>query len=113
MAHERRLDDLRREIDSFNAQILELLQKRGGLVLEIARLKREQGLDGYDVIDWKTGTKPSDPVQLAVYRLGWAAVAAVDPSSVTAGFYVVREGRVDRPELPDAEALAAVLGLRA
>ncbi len=48
MAHEPRLDDLRREIDAFNAQILELLQQRGALVLEIARLKREQGLDGYD-----------------------------------------------------------------
>lgn len=45
---ESRLLDLRREIDLLNEQLLRLIQKRGELVLEIAKLKRAQGLQGYD-----------------------------------------------------------------
>jgi DNA helicase-2/ATP-dependent DNA helicase PcrA len=65
--------------------------------------------DGFDVIDWKTGTRPADPVQLAIYRLAWAATAGVSDDAVTAGFYVVPEGRVDRPELPTRDELIALL----
>jgi DNA helicase-2/ATP-dependent DNA helicase PcrA len=67
--------------------------------------------DGFDVIDWKTGSRPSDPIQLAVYRLGWAAAAGVDPALVTAGFYVVREGRIDRPTLLDRDGLEKLFDL--
>ncbi len=40
---------------------------------------------GYDVVDWKTGRPPGSAaekqavsVQLAAYRLAWAALAGVD-----------------------------------
>jgi chorismate mutase-like protein len=42
------LSDLREQIDSLNDQILALVQQRAEIVLEIARLKREQGLEGHD-----------------------------------------------------------------
>ena len=45
---ESRLSALRSEIDLLNEQILSSIQKRGRIVLEIAALKRAQGLDGYD-----------------------------------------------------------------
>ena len=45
---ESRLTALRTEIDLLNEQILSSIQKRGRIVLEIAALKRAQGLDGYD-----------------------------------------------------------------
>jgi 3-deoxy-7-phosphoheptulonate synthase/chorismate mutase len=45
---ESRLTALRTEIDALNEQILSTIQKRGRIVLEIAALKRAQGIDGYD-----------------------------------------------------------------
>ena len=45
---EARLTSLRGEIDRLNQEILALLQERAEIVLEIAELKRSQGLDGYD-----------------------------------------------------------------
>jgi len=39
---------LRHEIDSLNAEILAQLQRRARAVIEIARVKREQGLEGHD-----------------------------------------------------------------
>lgn len=42
------LSDLREQIDSLNDQILALVQQRAEIVLEIARVKREQGLEGHD-----------------------------------------------------------------
>ena len=43
-----RLTELRNEIDILNERILSAVQKRGSIVLEIAELKRSQGLAGYD-----------------------------------------------------------------
>ena len=43
-----RLGELRARIDRVNHEILGLLQTRGQIVLEIARLKQSQGLEGYD-----------------------------------------------------------------
>ncbi len=70
----------------------------------------------YDVIDWKTGRIPtgasarSAAIQLAAYRLAWAALAGVDPDDVRAGFHYVGPDVTVRPEdLPDAEGLAALL----
>jgi DNA helicase-2/ATP-dependent DNA helicase PcrA len=63
----------------------------------------------YDVIDWKTGKETADPLQLAVYRLAWAQLAGVSEESVGAAFYYVLDGRVERPELPSASTLAALL----
>ena len=42
------LSALRGQIDGINRKILELLQARANIVLEIGALKRAQGLEGYD-----------------------------------------------------------------
>ena len=42
------LAELRRRIDGLNEEILRLLQRRADVVMEIARVKRAHGLDGYD-----------------------------------------------------------------
>jgi DNA helicase-2/ATP-dependent DNA helicase PcrA len=63
----------------------------------------------FDVIDWKTGKEAADPLQLAVYRLAWAQLAGVSEDQVGAAFYYVLDGRVERPALPSAAALAALL----
>lgn len=67
----------------------------------------------FDVIDWKTGRRPSGAaaeaaaVQLAAYRLAWAELAGVPVERVRAGFHYVREGVTVRPvDLLDAEGLA-------
>ena len=54
---------------------------------------------GWTVVDWKTGRLPTDDqlpalaVQLAVYRLAWAALAGVAPTEVRAAFHYVAAGR--------------------
>jgi DNA helicase-2/ATP-dependent DNA helicase PcrA len=61
------------------------------------------GGQGYEVVDWKTGGLPSGPaagaaaVQLAVYRLAWAALANVPVGRVRAAFHYVRPGMTIRP----------------
>ena len=72
---------------------------------------------GATVVDWKTGDPPDTPeamrhaaVQLAVYRLAWAALQGCPASSVRAAFHYVRTGQTVMPEhLPDAGELAALL----
>jgi DNA helicase-2/ATP-dependent DNA helicase PcrA len=71
----------------------------------------------FDVIDWKTGRRPTGPdaaaaaVQLAAYRLAWASLAGVPVEHVRAGFYYVRDRVTVRPaDLPDAAALADLVG---
>jgi DNA helicase II / ATP-dependent DNA helicase PcrA len=72
--------------------------------------------DGYEglVVDWKTGSSPPDPLQLALYRLAWAELNDLDVSAVAAGFYHVRDDRLDLvdnlPGRTDIEALVAGLG---
>src|SRR6185437_6689738 len=58
---------------------------------------------GYTVVDWKTGALP-DParrpalnVQLAAYRLAWAALADCEPDRVRAAFHYVRHDVTLRP----------------
>ncbi|MEU7426575.1 UvrD-helicase domain-containing protein [Streptomyces sp. NPDC040750] len=65
----------------------------------------------YEIVDWKTSrTHAADPLQLAVYRLGWAEQQGIPPESVTVAFVYVRSGEVVRPEgLPDREALERLL----
>ncbi len=71
----------------------------------------------FDVIDWKTGRPPSATeaaaaaaVQLAAYRIAWAALAGVPVSRVRAGFHYVRDGATVRPvDLLDAAGLAALI----
>jgi len=72
---------------------------------------------GATVVDWKTGDPPDTPearqhaaVQLAVYRLAWAAMRNIPAASVRAAFHYVRSGLTVTPEsLPEADDLAALL----
>ena len=59
---------------------------------------------GYDVVYWKTGRPPATEaerhavsVQLAAYRLAWAALAGVPVLAVRAAFYYVAEDQTVRP----------------
>ena len=72
---------------------------------------------GATVVDWKTGEPPRGPeamrqaaVQLAVYRLAWAALSGVPESSVRTAFYYVRTRTTVAPdELPDPAELTGLL----
>ncbi|MGV0814327.1 ATP-dependent DNA helicase [Mycolicibacterium boenickei] len=69
------------------------------------------------VVDWKTGAPPATPesmaqaaVQLAVYRLAWAALRGCPPESVRAAFHYVRSGLTVSPEsLPGEDEIVALL----
>jgi len=71
----------------------------------------------WDVVDWKTGTPPSNEnerravgVQLAAYRLAWADLQGVDLAEVRAAFHYVRAGETVRPaDLLDRDGLAALI----
>ena len=55
--------------------------------------------DGFEVVDWKTGSKKlgdAAAIQLAMYRLAWAKIAGVDVSKVSAAFHYVPTGIDDR-----------------
>lgn len=75
---------------------------------------------GVTVVDWKTGEPPAtreelqnNAIQLAVYRLAWARLHDRPVSTVRAAFHYVRSGRTVIPtELPDEDALTALLGER-
>ncbi|MGD0243751.1 MAG: ATP-dependent DNA helicase [Streptosporangiaceae bacterium] len=72
---------------------------------------------GYDVVDWKTGRPPASSaersavsVQLAAYRLAWAALKGVPVSEVRAAFYYVAHDQTVRPaDLLDEPGLAALI----
>jgi DNA helicase II / ATP-dependent DNA helicase PcrA len=72
---------------------------------------------GYDVVDWKTGRPPESEaerravaVQLAAYRLAWAALAGVPVARVRAAFYYVAYEQTVRPaDLLDEAGLAALI----
>ncbi|MGH3516919.1 MAG: ATP-dependent helicase [Haloechinothrix sp.] len=71
---------------------------------------------GWTVVDWKTGAVPDDgklpalSVQLAAYRVAWAALAGVPLEKVRAAFHYVRSDRTLRPaDLLDADGLRALL----
>ncbi|QYN36820.1 ATP-dependent helicase [Pseudonocardia sp. DSM 110487] len=71
---------------------------------------------GWTVVDWKTGALPEDEripaltVQLAAYRLAWAALAGCEPGRVRAAFHFVRQDVTLRPaDLLDAAGLRALL----
>ncbi|MEO5876448.1 MAG: PD-(D/E)XK nuclease family protein, partial [Streptosporangiaceae bacterium] len=71
---------------------------------------------GYEVVDWKTGNPPAGEerrfvaVQLAAYRVAWAALAGVPLDQVSAAFHYVKANVTIRPvDLLDADGLAALL----
>jgi DNA helicase-2/ATP-dependent DNA helicase PcrA len=58
--------------------------------------KTEQG---FEVVDWKTGSKELDEdsaIQLAIYRLAWAKLADIPVEKVSAAFHYVPTGVTDR-----------------
>ena len=69
---------------------------------------------GYEVVDWKTGSKQlgkSAQVQLAMYRLAWAKLSGCDISKISAAFHYVPTGITDQPvDLLDEAALIALIG---
>ncbi|MEC3982717.1 ATP-dependent helicase [Amycolatopsis sp. H20-H5] len=71
---------------------------------------------GWTVVDWKTGSVPGGArlpalaVQLAAYRLAWAALKDVPVERVRAAFHYVRQSHTLRPaDLLDAEGLRDLL----
>jgi len=69
------------------------------------------GVERFEVVDWKTGKAPKDAgdlerkqLQLALYRLAYSRWAGIDPSRISAAFYFVADDRVIRPEHIDDEA---------
>ena len=68
---------------------------------------------GFEVVDWKTGSKElgqSAAVQLAMYRLAWAKLSGADIESVSAAFHYVPTSVTDRPsDLLDESALIALI----
>jgi len=71
---------------------------------------------GWTVVDWKTGAVPDDArmpalsVQLAAYRLAWAALAGCEPERVRAAFHFVRQDLTLSPaDLLDADGLRALV----
>ncbi len=75
--------------------------------------------DGWLVVDWKTGTRPSGAraeaatIQLAAYRLAWARLAGVADDQlhqVRAAFHYVRSNETVEPvSLLDAAGLRALI----
>jgi len=71
----------------------------------------------FDVVDWKTGQPPRTAaekeavaVQLAAYRLAWAALGGVPVDRVRAAFYYVRFDLTVRPaDLLDEAGLVALI----
>ncbi|HWO65988.1 MAG TPA: UvrD-helicase domain-containing protein [Umezawaea sp.] len=71
---------------------------------------------GWTVVDWKTGAVPDADklpalsVQLAAYRLAWAALAGAEVESVRAAFHYVQHDHTLRPtDLLDATGLRALI----
>lgn len=64
----------------------------------------------WEVVDWKTNREHSaDPLQLSIYRIGWAHRVGVEPEEVLTAFVYVRDGQVVRPELLSLTELDAAL----
>jgi DNA helicase-2/ATP-dependent DNA helicase PcrA len=58
--------------------------------------KTEQG---FEVVDWKTGSRPLDEdsaIQLAIYRLAWAKLSGTSVENISAAFHYVPTGQIDR-----------------
>jgi DNA helicase II / ATP-dependent DNA helicase PcrA len=71
---------------------------------------------GASVVDWKTGAEPTGAartaaeVQLAAYRLAWAALSGLPLGKVRAAFHYVRTNRTVAPaDLLDATQLRALI----
>lgn len=70
----------------------------------------------WDLVDWKTGRRPSETrlraksVQLAAYRLAWARLTGAAVKDVRAAFFYVADNQVVRPhDLGTAEELEQIV----
>jgi DNA helicase-2/ATP-dependent DNA helicase PcrA len=80
-------------------------------------------VDGWEVVDWKTGRPPTGTaaaaaaIQLAAYRLAWARLNDIGDDrlhTVRAAFHYVRSGETVAPaDLLDFDGLRALLGSEA
>jgi DNA helicase-2/ATP-dependent DNA helicase PcrA len=72
--------------------------------------------NGFEVVDWKTGSKvlgESSAVQLAVYRLAWAKLQGISVDNVSAAFHYVPTNKTDRrANLLSEEKLIDLLQLK-
>ncbi|MBP6084417.1 MAG: ATP-dependent helicase, partial [Candidatus Planktophila sp.] len=72
-----------------------------------------ESADGFEVVDWKTGSKQlgeSAAIQLAMYRLAWAKLKNIDVTKVSAAFHYVPTSVTDkRADLLDEAALVALI----
>ena len=76
--------------------------------------------NGYEIIDWKSGSSPGDKseldaraVQLALYRIGLSRLLAIGVERVTASFFFATEGKEISPSVPsEAELAEKVQALR-
>jgi DNA helicase-2/ATP-dependent DNA helicase PcrA len=83
----------------------------GGTIVQ-GRLDAVFEVDGrHWVVDWKTGaTGSADPLQLAAYRLAWAAERGLAVSDVVGCFVHLRQRRYEVfDDLPAADALQQLL----
>jgi DNA helicase-2/ATP-dependent DNA helicase PcrA len=71
---------------------------------------------GWDLVDWKTGRRPSagqlktKGVRLAVYRLAWARLKGVPLEEVRAAFFYVADDHVVRPhDLASGDELEGIV----
>jgi DNA helicase-2/ATP-dependent DNA helicase PcrA len=71
---------------------------------------------GWTVVDWKTGAlpeperRPAISVQLAAYRMAWAALSGAPTEQVRAAFHYVRHDHTVRPvDLLDENGLRDLL----
>ncbi len=62
----------------------------------------------YQIVDWKTGKAPSDPLQLSLYRLAWAHIYGLPLERIDAVFYHVRDGVIERPSLIGEEEIRKI-----
>ena len=72
--------------------------------------------DGFTIVDWKTGATPrgadadAAAVQLAAYRLAWAALSGAPLDAIGAAFHYVRSGETVTPvDLLDADGLRRLI----
>lgn len=65
------------------------------------------------LVDWKTNKlHTADPLQLAVYRVAWSELTGTPLERIRAGFYYVRDDRLDEPDLSglDRRGLQSLVG---
>lgn len=72
---------------------------------------------GYVIVDWKTGVRPTGAsavtraLQLAAYRIAYARLHGLDPELVSGAFYYATTGETVWPDLPGPQQIAQILAV--